>query len=81
MHEKRLLQRDDTSRSHIYSPTLKENETQSVLLDKLLKTAFNGSALKLVMQALGSHKASQEELLQIREYLDQLERGQNESTE
>lgn len=73
MFEKKLLKRDETTRSHLYSAAVKEKETQGVLLDRFLETAFGGSALKLVMQALGNHKASKEEISQIRELLDNLE--------
>lgn len=73
MHEKGLLKRDDRQRSHLYSPAIKEKETQRILLDKLLQNAFGGSAMKLVMQALGNHQASREEISRIREFLDHLE--------
>jgi predicted transcriptional regulator len=74
MFEKNLLKRDESKRSHLYTPTLKEKETQGLLLDKFLHSAFGGSALKLVMQALGNHQASKEEISRIREYLDNLEK-------
>jgi predicted transcriptional regulator len=73
MFEKNLLKRDEQSRSHLYRAAVKEKETQGLLLDRFLETAFGGSALKLVMQALGNHKASKEEISQIRELLDKME--------
>jgi predicted transcriptional regulator len=73
MFEKKLLKRDEKTRSHLYRAAAKEKETQGLLLDRFLETAFAGSALKLVMQALGNHKASKEEISQIRELLDNLE--------
>ena len=73
MLEKDLLQRDESARSHLYRAAVREKETQGLLLDRFLETAFAGSALKLVMQALGNHKASQEEISQIRKLLDNLE--------
>jgi BlaI family penicillinase repressor len=73
MVEKNLLKRDETARSHLYSAVVKEKETQRLLLDRFLETAFGGSALKLVVQALGNHKASKEEISQIRKLLDNLE--------
>jgi predicted transcriptional regulator len=73
MFEKKLLERDESTRSHLYRATVKEKETQGLLLDRFLETAFGGSALKLVMQALGNHKASTEEISQIRDLLDNLE--------
>ena len=74
MTDKKLVEREKSGRSHIYKSSLKQSETQKVLLDKILDTAFGGSAGKLVMQALGNHKASKEEIGQIRELLDKIER-------
>ena len=62
MHEKGLLERVEKGRMHIYRPSIKEEETQKLLLDKFLETAFGGSAMQLVMQALGKHKTTPEEL-------------------
>jgi len=73
MMEKNILNRDESARSHLYCPIAKEIDTQSVLLDRFLENAFGGSAMKLVMQALGNHKTSKEELSQIKEYLEKLE--------
>jgi predicted transcriptional regulator len=73
MFEKKILKRDEKKRSHIYRPAVKEKDTQRLLLDRFLDTAFGGSAMKLVMQALGNHKTSKEEITQIRNLLDNLE--------
>ena len=47
--------------------------TQRQLLNQFLDAAFRGSAGSLVMQALGNHKTSPEELDQIRDLLDKLQ--------
>jgi predicted transcriptional regulator len=73
MLEKRILKRDEKRRSHLYRPAVREKETQRLLLDRFLQTAFGGSAMKMVMQALGNHKTSKEEISQIRKFLDNLE--------
>ncbi len=73
MTEKKLVGRDERNRSHIYYAAFKENETQKVLLDRLMETAFGGSAMKLVMQALGNHKASRDEIEQIQALLKKIE--------
>jgi len=75
MAEKGLLKRDERQRSHLYAAAAPEKQVQKLLLDRLLEQAFGGSALKLVMQALGAHKASPEEISRIRELLDRLEGG------
>jgi predicted transcriptional regulator len=73
MHEKGLLERNTDSKTHIYKASVSQKQTQGQILQRLIDTAFNGSASQLVMQALGNHKASKEELEQIRQYLEQME--------
>jgi len=78
MTEKGLVNRDEASRSHIYSASIDKEETQSLLLDKFLTNTFGGSAMKLVMQALGNHKTSGDELEQIKEMIKKLEGDNND---
>ncbi|MGA9853853.1 MAG: BlaI/MecI/CopY family transcriptional regulator [Gammaproteobacteria bacterium] len=74
MHQKGLVNRDDSERAHIFKPALSKNQTQRQILGKLLNRVFEGSATELVMQALGSAKpASAEEIRKIRALLDELE--------
>jgi len=75
MADKGHVERDETARSHVYRARLSEERTQRQLLRDLLDRAFGGSALKLVMQALSTKKASAEELAQIRRLLEERERG------
>ncbi len=76
MFEKGMVKRDENERSHVYKAAIDQDEIQKVLLDKLLETAFSGSAANLVMQALGNSKPSKEELKKIKELLNQIERDQ-----
>ena len=73
MLEKGLVHRDDEGRSHIYRAAVREQDTQSLLLDKFVEATFGGSALKLVMQALGHRRTSADELAQIRRLLNDIE--------
>jgi predicted transcriptional regulator len=70
MTEKRLVQRDDTARTHVYAAMYSEDQTQKQLVADLLHRAFDGSAGKLVLQALAAGKTSPEELAEIRKLLD-----------
>lgn len=76
MAEKGLVVRDESERAHRYEPAAPEDETQRRLVGDLLRKAFDGSAKKLVMQALSTERASAEELSEIRRMLDELERGE-----
>lgn len=77
MHEKGLLQRDASAKTHIYEAAVPREETQAQLLKKMIDTVFSGSASQLVMQALGGHRSSQEELDRIREYLNEIDKKQS----
>ena len=74
MHEKGLLDRDDSSRSHIYTAAVNREQTQGQIVKRMIDTVFNGSPMNLVMQALGNHKASADELDQIKSYLAAMEK-------
>lgn len=76
MFEKGLVNRNTDQRSHIYASNVEEKDTQKRMLDDLLDSAFRGSAMNLVVQALGNAKASQEELDEIKELIRKLESGE-----
>jgi BlaI family transcriptional regulator, penicillinase repressor len=75
MTEKGLVDRDESSRTHVYTAKLSESHTQRQLVTDLLDRAFGGSALKLMMQALDSKKATPADLAEIRRLIDE-RRGQ-----
>lgn len=70
MFDKGLVLRDDSSRTHIYKPNISREKTQKQLVDKMVDALFSGSHSQLVMQALGSHTPSREELDEIQQLLD-----------
>ena len=73
MHEKVLLSRTEEGRYHVYQALVSEEETQRHLLDRFVDTAFRGSAMKLVMQALGNQQATADELDELRRLLDNMD--------
>jgi predicted transcriptional regulator len=75
MHEKGLVKRDTASRSHVYEAAVSREKTRKLMVDKMIRTLFQGSSSGLVMQALGHHRASEEELDAIKKYLAKLEGG------
>lgn len=72
MADKGLAVRNTESRTHIYEAAVSEADTQMRLLQKFVDTTFRGSAMKLVMQALGNHNASPEELDEIRALIEKM---------
>lgn len=73
MLDKKLVTRNTDNRTHIYKAAVDQSVTQRKLLGKFVDNVFGGSAASLVMQALGNHTASQEELDQIKELIKEME--------
>ncbi|HNA92280.1 MAG TPA: BlaI/MecI/CopY family transcriptional regulator [Chitinophagaceae bacterium] len=76
MHEKGIVKRDDSMKTHIYQPAINKEKTQKHLLNKMIDNLFGGSPTQLVIQALGDnqHKANREELDKIQALLDSLKK-------
>ena len=74
MHEKGLVKRDDSMRTHIYQAAVNKEKTQRHLLGKMIDNLFGGSPTQLVIQALGESKASPEELDKIQAMLNELKK-------
>ena len=72
MHEKGLVDRDTSSKTHIYRPLINQEKTEQHLVNKMIDNVFNGSAARLVIQALGNKTTSKAEIYLIKEYLDKL---------
>ncbi len=77
MADKNLVSRDTSTRTHIYKPNILEEDTQRNLVKGLVEKVFGGSAMNLVMQALGNHNTSPEELAEIKKLIQELENKQS----
>lgn len=77
MTDKALVTRDTKTRTHIYHADVLEGETQSSLLDSFIQKTYRGSAMRLVMQALGNKEASPEELAELKELINKIENKDN----
>lgn len=73
MHDKKLLKRDASSKSHVYTANVSQEKTQGQYVKRIIDNVFNGSASQLVMQALGNHKTNKKELDEIKKYLQEIE--------
>ncbi len=74
MHDKGLVERDESQRAHVYRAVASKERTQKRFLADMVKRVFDGSSSRLVLQALGDHRASREELREIRALLNQLDK-------
>ncbi len=78
MTEKGLLTREKSGKTHVYYAAVSKEITQKQLLNKLMDAAFQGSASKLILHALGTTKTTSDELAQIKLLIKKIEGGQNE---
>ena len=76
MHDKGLVERDTTAKTHLYKAVITREQAQQTALDKIISTVFKGSTSDLVIQALGHHRASKDEIEAIKSYLDQFGGGE-----
>jgi predicted transcriptional regulator len=73
MTEKGLVTREMDGRTHIYSSAIQAGATRNAVIENLAKVLFGGSSMKLVLQALGNHQATKEELKEIKALIVKLE--------
>lgn len=70
MTDKGLVSRNEAERTHVYAAAASETSTQRQLVTDLMQKVFDGSAAKLVLQALQAGEATPDELAEIRRLLD-----------
>jgi BlaI family transcriptional regulator, penicillinase repressor len=75
MAAKKLLERDDSERSHVYRPAVHQELTQRKMATDLMQRAFTGSLRSLVLGALGGRRASKKEIAELRELIEEHESG------
>jgi BlaI family penicillinase repressor len=69
MTDKRLVERDESQRSHVYSAAVEEQVTEKSLVAQFLQRILGGSTRKMVMHALDSDTVSDDELAEIKQML------------
>jgi BlaI family penicillinase repressor len=75
MLDKRLVDRDDRARSHVYRAAVERDVTEQGLVTDFAERAFGGSAAGLALRALSGTPATPAELKAIRELVTRLEKG------
>jgi len=71
MTDKGLVKRNETARTHVYSPMAAQEQTERQLVQDLVDRAFGGSAAQLVLRALGAEGTTDAELTEIRKLIDE----------
>jgi len=80
MVAKGQLQRDESSRSHVYVPAVAREHSQRQMATDLMERAFAGSLRSLVMGALGGRRATKKELAELRALIEEHEGGAHGGT-
>ena len=75
MTGKGLLDRDDSERSHVYRVAVPQERAQRQMAGDLMERAFSGSLRNLVVGALGGRRATKKELAELRELIEEQEKG------
>ena len=70
MTAKGSVRRDETNRAHVYEARRPAEQTKRQLAADMLQRVFEGSASQLMVHALSGHRASQEEIEELRRILD-----------
>ena len=74
MNDKGLVKRDKSTRAHYYTAAVSKEKTQKHLVGRMIDGLFGGSPGQLVIQALGNYKASEEEIEEIQQLLNNLKK-------
>lgn len=70
MTKKKMVKRTKEGKTHFYRAVPKETEVQKTLFQRLLNTAYRGSAMKMVMHALGREQVDDQELEALQQWLE-----------
>ena len=73
MHDKGILVRQKQGKMHLYRTAQAQENIRGQMVEQFIQNVFKGSAMQLVMSALGNSTSSKEEIEEIRKYLDKLE--------
>ena len=75
MTEKGLVMRDESERSHVYRAAVARNQVQRQMTTHLIDRVFGGSARNMLLEALGAKKVSKKDLAELRQMIDDFEKG------
>lgn len=74
MTAKGAVRRNEEQRAHVYEAVVSAEKTKQQFALDVLQRVFDGSASELMMHALAGHKASREEMEELRRLLMDYER-------
>ncbi|MDX2249294.1 MAG: BlaI/MecI/CopY family transcriptional regulator [Bacteroidia bacterium] len=77
MTEKNLIRRVAEGKTHEYEAIIRETQVKKSLFSHLVDSVFKGSAMNLVIHALGNTKPSSEEIGELEKWLEEQKKGGN----
>jgi predicted transcriptional regulator len=81
MTAKGLVRRDESQRAHVYEAFRPAEQTKRQLAADMLQRVFEGSASQLMMHALAGHRASPQEIEELRRVLDAYKEDDDDGAE
>ncbi|TAE55018.1 MAG: BlaI/MecI/CopY family transcriptional regulator [Bacteroidetes bacterium] len=75
MTEKQLIRQHKTGKSHEFTALVRQNQIKGNLYRRLVDGVFQGSAMGLVLHALGQDEPSPEELAALEQWLAEKKKG------
>ena len=79
LFEKGILERVSSGRTHLYTAVFKEKEVKNNLVDKFKNNVFKGSALDLVLFALGEDKTDMEDIEVLERFIQTYKKQQKDA--
>lgn len=76
--KKKVVTRKREGKVDYYSVVPKRDEVQQNLFQQFLENVYEGSAMKLVMDALGQSQTSEQELEELKKWIEQQKKQQND---
>ncbi len=70
MADKGVVQRELQGKTHYYRTVHEQDDIQSNMFQRFLANVYQGSAMKLVMHALGQKQTSQEEVEALQKWIE-----------
>ncbi len=70
MHRKGLVSRERVGKQHLYSAVADRATTEAALIERMTKTAFAGSPVRLALRALGETRPTRAEIDELSRWLD-----------
>lgn len=70
LHRKGLVSRRKEGKQHLYRAVPDREATEHALVERMSKTTFDGSAVRLALKALGTAEPTQDEIAQLEHWIE-----------